>query len=532
MKKYLLFACALGAAALTSCQDEEFGYDAESISYEKAFINEFGDVDPNQDWLGEAGIIDQQKALTRANSGYTEEAQEGTYAESSSSTLEFTNEMVTSILQYVPNDDQTNYTKITCNFQNYTAVETAYTIYPISWNAQRNYKTNSVGIYIMDGTTIKYYQPFWKNGDNLIAGNTTSYGETFDTDSKLSGYSTTGKTTTYNWYKYYKATGYTFTMPAGTTWGLYITGNVDTFKGQTDDTGRYSKTTTTTRYYSMDDLNPAPAEGSSVSFDNLIAGGTFEATYNGEKYRMYTFEDQPDCYANNDWNDIMFYMEGEVITIPYSDAQYRVMCEDLGSVYGASEAIYEGETVTSYSDIDFNDIVFDIFHVDQVEGQTHSQGATEMTITIQAVGGELPISLYYTNGTTKQQIGGAELHEAMGVTADTDGRYSPINVGSTTGGKTGVTVDAKDFTVSCAQDFNMKDYGQYFTVVVNDGRKGETIYRPFYNNVGKVPQAFVTSQSVQWTTEGQSIKSKYSGFEEWVNAATGNWNWYSRTYGE
>ena len=542
MKKYLLFACALGAAALTSCQDEEFGYDAESISYEKAFINEFGDVDPNQDWLGEAGIIDAVKGLTRATGDYSWTTSTETYgAWDNTKYITFAAALVNGIYKYVPNGSSTNLSNdgVTSNFSFYSTTKETITLYPVFTWATRNWDTNQVGIYILNANTntVTVYAPFWKGSQSSMdttKGNHITYstnGTTYTNWTPTSNKPGSGSSES-NPYAYYKNYGFEFAVEAGTIWGLYITGNKNTSAGTS------VSESTTTNYFNLADLNPSnvvsaanfTVSGASVTFHDPDRTNNVDSTVTTVKCN--TFEDMPNCSSNNDYNDIMFVVESKSITIPYTEAQYRVMSEDLGAIYNGSYVITDesGATV-SKSDLDFNDIVFDIFHKDKKGGSgiDAEEGEEKMTITLQAVGGDLPIYLYYTNGTGNEPtlVGGKELHLAMGGEIDeSTGNYRPINVGA----KNGMTIDeVPSFEIACNKDFNMVDFGQYFTIEVGDDRTGTTIYTPFVNNKGKVPQAFVTNQTVMWTNENESIASKYSGFTTWVGDAT-SWNWYEKTF--
>ena len=89
------------------------------------------------------------------------------------------------------------------------------------------------------------------------------------------------------------------------------------------------------------------------------------------------------------------------------------MCEDLGSTF----------------DFDFNDLVFDVQYTREekkVDGNwvPKSDGKWDATITLQAVGGTLPIYIENFNGTVHNA------HELMGGTLSESGIYSPVNVGT------------------------------------------------------------------------------------------------------
>lgn len=63
--------------AFTGCQDEDFGYTAEQISYKTNFSKTFGDIDPNQSWdlyysMPRTAKYEAPDAQTRGISEYTE----------------------------------------------------------------------------------------------------------------------------------------------------------------------------------------------------------------------------------------------------------------------------------------------------------------------------------------------------------------------------------------------------------------------------------------------------------------------------
>lgn len=76
MQKPRLFAASLGVVALTllpSCQDEDFGYTAEQIKYEKAYKDFFGEMPADKNWDLSSSVNhyhydSDDNSLTRANS--------------------------------------------------------------------------------------------------------------------------------------------------------------------------------------------------------------------------------------------------------------------------------------------------------------------------------------------------------------------------------------------------------------------------------------------------------------------------------
>lgn len=64
---HIIMSAALFLGIFTSCQDEDFGFTAEEISYETKFFKEFGHPDPNHNWgFKTMEVIDNTSTDTRA----------------------------------------------------------------------------------------------------------------------------------------------------------------------------------------------------------------------------------------------------------------------------------------------------------------------------------------------------------------------------------------------------------------------------------------------------------------------------------
>ena len=186
----------------------------------------------------------------------------------------------------------------------------------------------------------------------------------------------------------------------------------------------------------------------------------------------------------------------------------RVMCEDLGSTF----------------DFDFNDLVFDVEYTREekkVNGEwvpdPDGDGLWDATITLQAVGGTLPIYIKNFNGTEYNA------HELMGGTLSESGIYSPVNVG------TGSTHDPVTLTMVRVASTNPENIVIRVTSPDKEDRgasKVTTMILPnpsgsqsFGGNLA--PQKICMPVDVRWTKEYQQIEWAYPHFAEWVASQNG-----------
>lgn len=71
-KVFLLSAATTLVASLSSCTDNDLGFTANSIQFEKNFVERFGNIDPNQNWgFEELPVVNTRGVKTRAE-GYIE----------------------------------------------------------------------------------------------------------------------------------------------------------------------------------------------------------------------------------------------------------------------------------------------------------------------------------------------------------------------------------------------------------------------------------------------------------------------------
>lgn len=177
---------------------------------------------------------------------------------------------------------------------------------------------------------------------------------------------------------------------------------------------------------------------------------------------------------------------GELITA-------RIMCEDMGG---------------KDSDFDFNDIVFDVAY-----------NGTLCYVTMQAVGGTLPLQLYY-GGTQLIKGNDTEVHAMMG--ADVK---KPVNVEANNGAtgtaltwvlgfgdnsQTSVTINAKDYQVIAIQEeFDLKR----FRMMVDNGASQ---WIDVNYQTCTTPLCICVPTTTAWCQEGKRIDTAYGKFTDWV----------------
>ncbi len=315
---------------------------------------------------------------------------------------------------------------------------------------------------------------------------------------------------------HYALPEYTLTVPAGTTWGLYL-------KTQKQQNGH---DTSEIKWYSNSQHNADNHDGSNTK---VQAAATF--TYDNVTY--VSFEDAPTkctgyspnaqsnghcsvCgrgHYDHDFNDIVLTITPRPATSTYRSISYRVMCEDLGGTF----------------DWDFNDVVYDVIYAD---GKTNSDKAT-VKIILQAVGGTLPIYVYYGNELLSTGSK-SELHEwSTDQTPDDQELYLPVNVKNCDYSITCSPVTLKTFELAkqiySTNELDIRDYVKNIVIRAKQ-KNGITTEVTFPKETGDAtPQCFMTSTGTEWADEIQNINDKYKNFKSWCSdrEVTG---WYSVTY--
>lgn len=592
-----LYFCSLALAictmafTLNSCQDEDFGFTKEEIhqvaverDYNKEFRKQFPEVDPHHTWMYQPVqrfVTDNGSPATRA---ITEPKIITEYAAVKDSALKIDANTVDGILKYMK-ETEDNFSKITSSFEYLAVTETTYDIWPVLWG-EKFCMDNYIGIYVVENGQFKDLGTLWSDtfenvlmsyGDeteniknstrpvnrdvtkgwkdetlptmtitheaecntcngigqikdecnwcNGTGGNRywtcPNCGGTGFTPKKCNSCNGTGvksQTEKVN-PQYYLFPHYKVTMPAGTLWGIYLCTHKDQ-ENQNRGLGYNDG-----MVYWCSNPHYSFATGSNQYTDDVkstIAAGTF--TFGGVTYCC--FEDAPLSKSNiyrsydHDYNDFMLKITPRPVESTYNSSSVRVMCEDLGGSF----------------DWDFNDIVYDL----KFEQEINDEVNANITITLQAVGGTLPIHMIVKG----QDLG--ELHELLGgQTIGADGLFTPINVGegqTVEKPKELINIDLGSYKMPDGYDFrkivheiSLQVCEEHYST--NGTRADETSSSSstttevshvinFPDAEGdKAPQCFMTSVGTEWPDELQNIGRKYSTFNDWVKNQASNNDW-------
>ena len=213
-----------------------------------------------------------------------------------------------------------------------------------------------------------------------------------------------------------------------------------------------------------------------------------------------------DGYCNN-WIIKLTAVNEAVSTEPV-----RIMCEDLG---GEANKVQIGDKV-HISDIDYNDIVLDV---------TPDKTNKHVTLTLQAAGGTIPLTVWYN----KQPL--FETHEMFqaGKTFNDDNHKDGINytiMYNTVGENRATTTDgmpARTYNLTLGDLFDINklelkvwrlDTDSYKESAPNDF--SDALWVNINNIAGQAPLKICVPQFVPWLKERCSIKDGYPDFVDWV----------------
>lgn len=545
---------------ITSCQEEDWGYTKEEIHntaverhYTEQFVAEFGTPDPTHTWsytpVRTIVTDDGSRALTRTVTEPT--IQDFSAVKDSAMRIEAS--LVDNILTYMlegKGNGESNLSKITSNFEYKAVTETVYDIWPVLWG-EKFVEDNYIGIYTVDADG-KWHDAgiFWSDTyENVLMGykdqtqkiKNTSKRRPVNRDTSKEWSDPTLPTMDYKHEvncttcggsgkryggpclkcngtgkiiqtdkvnpEYYLFPHYKITMPAGTTWGIYL----KTHKQQNINSANVIWCS-----------NPAYNNGNdkNKNVDNIVkstvAAGTF--TYSGVTYCC--FEDAP-CSASgyqsfdHDFNDFMLVITPRPIESTYDSETARVMCEDLGGTF----------------DWDFNDLVYDLVYE---EGMQSDQNA-KVSIYLRAIGGTLPIFFKYPT------LNPIDLHKVCcGQSLNEKGLYDPV-LGKQNYKLATITLDYKkrekgqDVFGPIVKNIEICVADTWYTASTRAGESEVVVEEShvikFPEPGGdKVPQCFMTSQGTEWPDELQNITKRYDQFADWVKNQSGNQNWYNANF--
>lgn len=178
--------------------------------------------------------------------------------------------------------------------------------------------------------------------------------------------------------------------------------------------------------------------------------------------------------------------------IPVPPVNRRIMCEDLGNTY----------------DFDFNDVVFDVKY------ETKND-KTEAVVTLQAAGGTLPVYIGVEGNGGSVQTKEYEIHERFGVATNV-----PVNVGTQLNGGKSCPVSIIRFDVSHLTSGKTDPNNIFIRVEGHGLASKEPVV--LTGEAGKIPQKICVPTTVGWTKELEDIQDAYPFFNKWVSDAT-NW---------
>ncbi len=364
MKKlYYLFSAFCFLTAITSCQDENYGYTADEIRYETEFIKTFGNPDPNHTWgfePQECPVINDTRtraSLPNANQ-WSDWKLDVPYP--------LTENQIAFVTKWF--EETYNPTGIAVNWTDYFAQQVSSTEYGAHMDKLLDASTNS------DDHVYNYNGGGYGGPSNTPNKNITSplvRGEYADRIQYMTGQST-------------KAFAYHETVSEKTWYDHYVI-----IPGKTiDPTNSLASQTVTLKDANGKTLKDK--SGKDIKITESIWGMYFVG---------FDYEANKDDSDNNDVARDYYFNDWIIKISPgtYSSISKRVMCEDLGNSF----------------DWDFNDVVFDVnFTRDWVWNGIFTAEVLTAHIVIQAAGGTLPINV----GNTDPEY---EVHKLFGVSEGT-----------------------------------------------------------------------------------------------------------------
>lgn len=540
MKKLFLLPLALGSVLLSSCQDEDFGYESSKIAYEKTMSQMLGEVAPDQTWVNaEQGYVTiseecqnvkvfdgltgkvianydnlrpGSKVYYNSTIGYNPTISNGAVA------MEVKNGQEVSFMaaggSVVPKIEVGDDYKVSFSLDlihkdifrqegipdeinNFEFVPTStspstmltFDVYPLYWNTIDEL---TVGLYYYDPITkekVDWDTPVYQNRKaNYESGilQNRKYQERGEEyvnigDCDDSRYKTDGSSKSQT----FRVKPISVTIPANLVFGFYVQSNDGP------------------RYYANPALNK-PCSTDNVSVCNCGVHASAYAVTSGYRTDFYAWQDG--AYRgevlyvglsadHDDNNEIIlggtktkpitqpsrniYFAITNVRTINYETSSYTLCFEDLGA--------------TSWQDMDFNDCVLKL---------TCANGQKTAGLQLLAAGGVLPIKVTY-NGTSVWN----EIHAALGKD------LVPVNANKF---KTGVTkdvetADAVSATITLPDSWTIQSLVAKIGLDV-DGKTQVSIPE----TTGDYPKGFAVAGDFQWPGEQQNITTVYGDFSTWA----------------
>lgn len=373
------------------------------------------------------------------------------------------------------NNGKNNTQNVTVSYKQFLNVKSGdnFTVYPAYWNSP---KKHTVGFYYYDSKNVKHEVAVYsdKGGDELQfkVGNEDSYTTTVENAEDCWDYGKEGKVS-YKEEFTFNAKGYTMkaTQDAGV--GIFV--EVD---------GK--------RYYSNSDEN----------------GGVSYFAYkhisdSGDGYTYFMFDDPADGggMGDRDFNDLVICCPQKITPTSTETVGWTVACEDLGGTY----------------DYDFNDVVFQVYHV---------SGQKWLSIVPVAAGGTLPAYLYFTRNQQKWPIS-KEWHQHFGATENTYNSSTMINTCFNGAGYEKnvwpIYIEIGNENFSMSKFTTESEAGGGFELRV-DRKDSKTWVSQYGASDSDVPQMLVLPVDWRWPKEIVRIDTTYPNFGTWGSGyAGGTW---------
>lgn len=460
----------------TSCQEEDFGFTAEEITYETKFFKEFGHPDPDHNWgFTPMEVIDNTSSETRAAGPNANEwGSKGLDVP-----LPLTDTQKTIVTEWF--ESHPNPQGITVSWTDYFAQQVSSTSNATSHmnyllDAGNNYQDHIYNANSGDisNNNVKYLDGHYGNDHiQYMTGQSTEafgYHDSF------------GNRTYFDHYVIIPGSIIDPTDQYGIK-GMYFVGF--DYLGEKDLSQIGNCSNCNNWFAKFVPKRVTDSSGDCYKMACSKCGHIDEKINNDKRGELVQFV--PDDGYYNDW--IVRICPGTCSSI-----SQRVMCEDLGNSF----------------DWDFNDVVFDVyFTTDWVWNGLFTEKVTTAHITIQCAGGTMPIYVGTTD-TTK------EVHKLVG-----DGSMAAIL-----------------YPASPAQ-YNVKVDSQWWLWSIFGGNRTEpdASMIPIYVNgtntnvvaeqlqAKAVPQKFACPTTVAWSAELTNIAETYPRFTQWVQNANAQGIW-------
>lgn len=572
MRKFYLIPMALGALTLASCSDTIYDEPVQE-EYSKDFINQFGTIDPNQDWnvaevksvtvnpgsASEVKIYAKNGAAYKLVGHYKDVSGEQTLKFDAMKTCDEFVVVAGGKGQVVNNGGSVNFTSVATRSYIADEVEgvfvkdegyTEFTWDEVKSFASRlpekenNSSPDNTGVSNVTNfkvisqasRTIKVYPVFWNADNNHTLGVywDADRNGTIEEDERHEIYSDKEGDDVQ---VYVKRTENTYRNPD--TYEGYENVTWNQFEEPSDVTKRtgfwpYNDETTYTG--EIDKTKPILSRGFTVTIPDGVMYGFYIESYengrlkgifysaaddneNGKPQSVFLRTKVDDGSTEGGFRTFLGFEDLTYTSENNPDAEEPDLNDFMLILDPSPLVVNEDaeswtiacEDLGATGDYDFNDIVFSVNHV---------AGSNKVTVTPLAAGGTLPTYITW-NGTRINE--GKELHEWIGTdgaTAPSGFQYPMLNTEKS--GEKGNACEVNvgtDFFIGITPDAgNMGGFS--VEVVAEDG----TIREVESPGRGEAPQMICVTGDWKWPYEKMNINEAYPEFGQWgQNYQTSEW---------